>query len=79
LQKPVVKNNEELESMASSIVLKDCFQFIESILGYKLSAADRQPFMYFHTYLTNLNRNLSRIGEMPLRRKAGIKNFQIEF
>jgi hypothetical protein len=48
-----MERNEELENMASSIVLKECFQFIESILGYKLSPADRQPFLYFHSYLTD--------------------------
>jgi hypothetical protein len=52
-KKSPMERNEELENMASSIVLKDCFQFVESILGYKLSATDRQPFLYFHTYLTN--------------------------
>lgn len=30
-----------------------CMSVIESIAGYKLSASDRQPFLYFHNYLTN--------------------------
>jgi len=48
-----MERNEELEKMAQSVVLQQCFEFIESILGYKLSAADRQPFLYFHGFLTN--------------------------
>lgn len=48
-----MERNEELESMNESLVLSECFKFIESILGYKLSAGDRQPFLYFHGFLTN--------------------------
>lgn len=30
-----------------------CLSVVESITGYKLSAADRQPFLYFHNFVTN--------------------------
>ena len=33
--------------------IQGCLSAIESIAGYKLAAADRQPFLYFHNYLTN--------------------------
>ena len=33
--------------------IQGCLSVVESIAGYKLSAADRQPFLYFHSYLTN--------------------------
>lgn len=33
--------------------IKGCISVINSILGYKLKSADRQPFLYFHNYLTN--------------------------
>lgn len=33
--------------------MQECISVIESITGYKLSASDRQPFLYFHNYLTN--------------------------
>ena len=45
--------DEELERLASNAILMECFGFIESILGYELSAADKQPFLFFHNYITN--------------------------
>lgn len=33
--------------------IQGCLSAIESITGYQLSATDRQPFLYFHNYLTN--------------------------
>lgn len=33
--------------------IQGCLSVVESIAGYKLSASDRQPFLYFHNYLTN--------------------------
>ncbi len=33
--------------------IQGCVSVVESIAGYKLSASDRQPFLYFHNYLTN--------------------------
>ena len=40
------------ESLSSPEIL-GCMAVIESIAGFKLSAMDRQPFLYFHSYLTN--------------------------
>jgi len=37
----------------SSPEISACRAAIEAIAGYKLSAADRQPFLYFHGFLTN--------------------------
>jgi hypothetical protein len=37
-----------------SLVLAGVFKFIESILGYKLSAVDRQPFYIFMDFESNL-------------------------
>lgn len=45
--------NEELERLASNEMLTECFKFIESVLGYKLSAIDKQPFLFFHNFITN--------------------------
>lgn len=33
--------------------IQGCLSVVESVAGYKLSASDRQPFLYFHSYLTN--------------------------
>ncbi|WP_179153264.1 hypothetical protein [Chromohalobacter israelensis] len=33
--------------------IQGCLSVVESVAGYKLAAADRQPFLYFHNYLTN--------------------------
>lgn len=33
--------------------IQGCISVIDSILGYKLSSSDKQPFLYFHNYLTN--------------------------
>jgi len=41
-----------LESFFSPEI-QGCVSVVESIAGYKLSASDRQPFLYFHDYLTN--------------------------
>ncbi|MBP1473510.1 hypothetical protein J7I44_04315 [Frateuria sp. MAH-13] len=40
-------------AMHSSPEIQACLAAVESIAGYKLSAVDRQPFLYFHNYLTN--------------------------
>ncbi len=37
----------------SSPEIQGCLSVVDSIVGYRLSAADRQPFLYFHNYLTN--------------------------
>ncbi len=31
----------------------ECFKFIESILAYKLSVKEKQPFLFFHDFITN--------------------------
>lgn len=44
------------KQMASSLLSPEilgCLSVIESVTGYKLAAVDRQPFLYFHNYLTN--------------------------
>lgn len=33
--------------------IQGCLSVVESVTGYKLGASDRQPFLYFHNYLTN--------------------------
>ncbi|WP_283745584.1 hypothetical protein [Sideroxydans sp. CL21] len=33
--------------------IQGCLSAVQSITGYQLSAVDRQPFLYFHNYLTN--------------------------
>jgi hypothetical protein len=33
--------------------IQGCLKVVDSIAGYKLGVADRQPFLYFHNYLTN--------------------------
>lgn len=30
-----------------------CLSVIESVTAYKLASSDRQPFLYFHDYVTN--------------------------
>ena len=40
------------ESFGSSEI-QGCMAVVESIAGFRLSAIDRQPFLYFHSYLTN--------------------------
>jgi hypothetical protein len=49
-------DNEIFKKMTESFFspeIQGCLSVIESIAGYKLSAADRQPFLYFHNYVTN--------------------------
>lgn len=44
------------KQMASSFFspeIQGCLAVVDSVAGYKLGAADRQPFLYFHNYLTN--------------------------
>ena len=33
--------------------IQGCLAVVDSVAGYKLSASDRQPFLYFHDFLTN--------------------------
>ncbi|UUF15193.1 MULTISPECIES: hypothetical protein [Flavobacterium] len=42
-----------VEKLASNLKVMECMHFIESILGYKLSAGDKQSFLFFHNYITN--------------------------
>lgn len=44
---------DEVERLASNLRIMECMNFIESILGYKLSAGDKQPFLFFHGYIAN--------------------------
>jgi hypothetical protein len=41
-----------IDSVASPEI-QGCMASIESIAGFQLSAIDRQPFLYFHSYITN--------------------------
>lgn len=43
----------KMNDALSSPAILGCMAVIESIAGFKLSASDRQPFLYFHNYLTN--------------------------
>lgn len=36
-----------------STEIQGCLSAVESIAGFKISAMDRQPFLYFHNYVTN--------------------------
>lgn len=48
-------NEEPFQQMFatfSSPEIQGCLAAIESAAGYKLSARDRQPFLYFHSYIT---------------------------
>lgn len=48
--------DDVFEQMASQFFnpeIQGCLKTIESLTGYKLGAADRQPFLYFYNYLTN--------------------------
>ena len=44
---------KQMENSLFSPEIQGCLTVIDSIAGYKLSAFDRQPFLYFHNYLTN--------------------------
>lgn len=44
--------NESLKRM-SSPEIKGVISTIDSIIGFKLNSLDKQPFLYFHDYLTN--------------------------
>lgn len=43
----------EVEKLHSNLQIMECMNFIESILGYKLTAGDKQSFLFFHNYITN--------------------------
>ncbi|WP_326429923.1 hypothetical protein VQ574_07820 [Stutzerimonas frequens] len=44
---------QQMTSSFFSPEIQGCLSVVESVAGYRLSAADRQPFLYFHNYLTN--------------------------
>jgi len=44
---------KQMTSSFFSPEIQGCLSVVESVAGYKLAAADRQPFLYFHNYLTN--------------------------
>lgn len=44
---------EQMFNSFFSPEIQGCLSVVESVAGYKLSAADRQPFLYFYNYLTN--------------------------
>ena len=49
-------DNEIFKQMTETFYspeIQGCLSAVESIIGYKLSAADKQPFLYFHNYITN--------------------------
>jgi hypothetical protein len=43
---------QQMLAAFSSPEIQGCWAAIESAAGYKLSARDRQPFLYFHGYIT---------------------------
>jgi hypothetical protein len=48
--------DDVFKKMANSFFspeIQGCLSVVEAVAGYKLSASDRQPFLYFHSYLTN--------------------------
>lgn len=48
--------DDVFKQMATSFFsseIQGCLAVVDSVAGYKLGAADRQPFLYFHNYLTN--------------------------
>ena len=50
-------DEEVFKQMATSFFspeIQGCLSVVESIVGYKLPAADRQSFLYFHNYITNI-------------------------
>ena len=44
--------NKQMINCLFSPEIQGCISAAESIAGYKLSTSDRQPFLYFHDYLT---------------------------
>lgn len=44
---------KQMINVFSSPEVQGCLSVVESIAGYKLVASDRQPFLYFHNYITN--------------------------
>ena len=42
-----------MRDSAASPAIKGCLAAIEAIAGFPLSTIDRQPFLYFHRYITN--------------------------
>lgn len=53
-EKPAM--DDVFKRMADSLFspeIQGCLSVVESAAGYKLEASDRQPFLYFHNYLTN--------------------------
>lgn len=49
-------NEDVFKRMSDSIAspeIQGCIAVIESIAGFRLSPNDRQPFLYFHSYITN--------------------------
>lgn len=52
----MVMDNEVFKKMTETFYspeIQGCLSAIETIAGYKLAATDRQPFLYFHNYITN--------------------------
>jgi len=43
---------KKLTDNLNSPEIQGCLSVINSITGYNLSAADKQPFLYFHSYIT---------------------------
>lgn len=49
-------NDEILKKMLENFQnpeIQGCIKMVEDVIGYRLSATDRQPFLYFHDYVTN--------------------------
>lgn len=44
---------KRMRDSVASPVIQECMATIESIAGFPLSSIDRQPFLYFHSYVTN--------------------------
>lgn len=44
---------KRMRDSVASPAIQGCMAAIESIAGFPLSSIDRQPFLYFHSYITN--------------------------
>lgn len=52
----MIMNDEIFQKMLENFQnpeIQGCIKVVEDIVGYKLSDTDRQPFLYFHDYITN--------------------------
>ena len=46
-------SDSKLTELALHPTLVGCFRFIENVLGYQLSEKDKEPFIFYHHFLTN--------------------------